>query len=55
MDLPSTTRITVKPTGASLGADIIGVDLTQPMDGAAFKQIEDAWHLRGRVAHRHVV
>ena len=29
MDLPSTTRITVKPTGASLGADIIGVDLTQ--------------------------
>ena len=44
MDLPSTTRITVKPTGASLAADVIGIDLTQPMDGAAFKQIEDAWH-----------
>jgi taurine dioxygenase len=44
MDLPSTTSITVKPTGAALAADILGVDLTQPMDGATFKQIEDAWH-----------
>jgi taurine dioxygenase len=44
MDLPSTTRITVKPTGASLGADIGGVDLTQPVDQATFKAIEDAWH-----------
>ena len=42
MDLPSTSGITVKPTGASLCADISGVDLTQPMDQATFRQIEDA-------------
>ena len=44
MDLPTTTRITVKPTGASLGADVTGVDLCEPVDEATFKAIEDAWH-----------
>ena len=44
MDLPTTTRITVKPTGASLGADVTGVDLCEPVDQATFKAIEDAWH-----------
>jgi taurine dioxygenase len=42
--LPATTRIAIKPTGASLGADVTGVDLSQPMDRANFKLIEDAWH-----------
>jgi len=44
MDLPTTTRVTVKPTGASLAADISGVDLSQLMDAATFKAIEDAWY-----------
>jgi len=44
MDLPTTTRIKVKPTGASLGADVTGVDLCEPVDEATFKSIEDAWH-----------
>ena len=44
MDLPTTTRITVKPTDARLGADVTGVDLCKPVDQATFKAIEDAWH-----------
>ena len=44
MDLPGKPAVTVIPTGASLGADIVGVDLAQPVDGATFKAIEDAWH-----------
>jgi len=31
--------IQVKPTGAALGAEIIGADLTKPLDDAAFEQI----------------
>ena len=44
MDLPGKPAVTVIPTGASLGADIVGVDLAQPVDGATFKAIEGAWH-----------
>ena len=44
MDLPEGKRLTVIPTGAALGADIAGVDLARPIDGAAFKAIEAAWH-----------
>jgi taurine dioxygenase len=44
MDLPGRTGVTVVPTGASLGADIMGVALSQPVDGTTFKAIEDAWH-----------
>lgn len=44
MDLPDGKRITVIPTGAALGADIAGVDLSRPLDEAAFKTIEAAWH-----------
>jgi taurine dioxygenase len=36
--------ITVTPSGAALGARITGVDLSQPMDAATFKAIEDALH-----------
>jgi taurine dioxygenase len=44
MDLPDSKRITVKPTGAALGADVAGVDLARPMDDATFRAIESAWH-----------
>ena len=44
MDLPEGKRITVVPTGAALGADVAGVDLTKPLDAATFKAIEAAWH-----------
>lgn len=43
MDLPGTS-IAVSPTGAALGADIAGVDLSKPVDGEIFKAIEAAWH-----------
>ena len=44
MDLPEGKRITVIPTGAALGADVAGADLMKPLDVAAFKAIEAAWH-----------
>ncbi|HEV2007690.1 MAG TPA: TauD/TfdA family dioxygenase [Burkholderiales bacterium] len=44
MDLPDNIGITVIATGASLGADIVGVDLSKRIDRATFKAIEDAWH-----------
>jgi taurine dioxygenase len=44
MDLPEGKRIIVIPTGAALGADVTGVDLMKPLDVAAFKAIEAAWH-----------
>ena len=36
--------IQVKPTGAALGAEIIGADLTQPLDDVTFAQIRDAFY-----------
>ena len=36
--------IEVKPTGAALGADIIGIDLKAGIDDAAFKKIYQAWN-----------
>ena len=36
--------ITVRPTGAAMGAEIQGVDLSKPLDDATFKEIVDAWH-----------
>jgi taurine dioxygenase len=44
VDLPEGQRITVIPTGSALGADVAGVDLMKPLDAAAFKAIEAAWH-----------
>lgn len=44
MDLPDGKRIAVKLTGAALGADVTGVDLARPLDDAAFRAIEAAWH-----------
>ena len=44
MDLPGAKRITVVPTGAALGADIAGVDLSRPLDNDTFRAVEAAWH-----------
>ena len=44
MDMPAATRVTVVPTGASLGADVSGVDVGGDIDEATFKAIEAAWH-----------
>ena len=37
-------KFQVEPTGASLGADIAGLDLRQPLDDATFKSIYAAWN-----------
>ena len=37
------TTIWIQPTGGALGADVYGVDLSQPVSDAAFKTIADAW------------
>lgn len=44
MDTPGAKRVTVIPTGAALGADVVGVDLMQRLDEATFKAVEAAWH-----------
>jgi len=44
MDQNDIRRVKVIPTGAALGADIAGVDLSRPLDEAAFRAIEAAWH-----------
>ncbi len=36
--------ITVRPTGAALGAEILGVDLSRDIDDATFNRIVDLWH-----------
>jgi len=35
-------NIQVKPSGSALGAEIIGADLTQPLDDATFAPIREA-------------
>lgn len=44
MDVSEGKRISVIPTASALGADVAGVDLMKPLDVAAFKAIETAWH-----------
>ena len=36
--------ITVTPMSAACGAEISGIDLREPIDAAAVKEIEDAFH-----------
>ena len=36
--------VKIVPTGAALGADVVGVDLREPMDRQTFRIVEDAWH-----------
>jgi taurine dioxygenase len=45
MELPDASGITVTPTSASVGADISGVDLKNPVSTGIFKAIEAAWHV----------
>ena len=44
MDTVSNTSITVIPTGAALGADIVGVNLSQPISTELCAQIRKAWN-----------
>ena len=39
-----TNVLNVRPTGAALGAEVLGIDLSKKIDDATFKQIVDAWH-----------
>ena len=41
---PRPVALTVRPLSRALGAEIIGVDLSAPVDDATFAQIRDAWH-----------
>jgi taurine dioxygenase len=41
---PASTGIAVRPLSAAIGADILGVDLREPLDEATFAQILSAWH-----------
>ena len=36
--------IQVKPRGSALGAEIVGADLTRPLDDASFAQIREAFY-----------
>jgi taurine dioxygenase len=37
------SRIEVRPSGAPLGAEIVGVDLSKPMDDETFEAVHAAW------------
>src|SRR3954468_14502228 len=37
------SEIWIQPTGGALGADVHGVDLSQPVSDAAFGKIAEAW------------
>jgi taurine dioxygenase len=41
---PASAGIAVRPLSAAIGAEIIGVDLREPLDDATFAQILSAWH-----------
>ncbi len=44
MDTAANTQITVKPSGAALTADVVGVDLSLPISDALYAQIRQAWN-----------
>jgi len=39
----SPANVTVVPTGGPVGADIVGLDLSQPLPDEVFQRIHDAW------------
>ena len=41
---PSSDEIGVRPLSANIGAEIIGIDLSQPMSDALFAKVLDTWH-----------
>ena len=40
----SSDEIGVRPLSANIGAEIVGLDLSQPMSDALFAKVLDAWH-----------
>jgi taurine dioxygenase len=44
MQAVSAETLEVRPIDAALGAEIVGVDLSRPLDAATGKAILDAWH-----------
>jgi taurine dioxygenase len=44
--------VKIHNSNAPLGAEILGLDLAQPLDDASFRQIEDLFHDRGVVVFR---
>jgi taurine dioxygenase len=38
------TRIALRKLAPAIGAEVVGVDLSQPVDDALFREIERAWH-----------
>jgi taurine dioxygenase len=42
--LQSPSSIRVRPLSPALGAEILGIDLSQPLDDASFETIRDIWH-----------
>ena len=50
--IPSAARFGMRKLTPALGAEILGVDLSQPMDEALFRDIERAWHAHAVVLFR---
>ncbi len=44
MDTATNTKITVIPSGAALAADVVGIDLSQPISAEIYAQIRQAWN-----------
>jgi taurine dioxygenase len=44
MDTLTNTRLTIIPTGAALGADVVGLDLSQPLAADVYAQVRNAWN-----------
>src|SRR5712691_10379467 len=38
------SRLSVRKLAPAIGAEVVGVDLSQPMGEALFREIERAWH-----------
>jgi taurine dioxygenase len=41
---PAVPAFEVRPLSSALGAEIVGIDLSRPLDDALFGRIRDAWH-----------
>src|SRR6185503_14175706 len=50
--MSAVSAIEIVPTGKALGAEIRGVDLAAPMDGATFGRIDDAFNEHGVIFFR---
>ena len=43
MTVTTKSTVTIRPLSSALGAEIIGVDLSKPLDDATVAEIRDAW------------